>query len=470
MSSLGSQFRGGKAMSGLHLASPFPHSNHPRRAPHVPGEPLAARDLQIEEVLDAHSGEFVSAREVLGTDRYDLQQLRMESKGSPLDRPRFRCPLCGGALFIACARAETRFHFKHRHENGNCPVSTRGTLSQEEIRALKYNGAKESEKHRQMKAWLVEALHADGRFSAVEVEQTWNSTLTKDRRRPDVQAVFQGVRIAFEVQLSTTFLDVIAARRNFYLAEGGLLFWVFAKFDMANLRMTEEDVLYSNNMNAFVFNEKLAALSKQRSRLHFGCYWAEPEPDGEPGPLKKSLVSFDQLTQDTRRQRVFFYDFEEARESPRRELRAEIEFWFRLASAYYQPGGKAKWNAFVRRLRAMRVDVPESFEMVDLAFISALYSVKNGQPWGFRHKKLVQVVHNAMNAPRQVLWTLHALDKHNRTAQVHAEGTPGKLAAKLIRIQKERASVPEHFEPPASHRVLIEFLFPELAPLPAGWP
>jgi hypothetical protein len=441
-----------------------------RRAPHISGQPLSAPNPEIEEVLDTQSGEHLSVQAVIGSDYVALIQRRMAVSESLKKTPLYRCSLCNGAVFLSCEKTHTRFFFKHRHQPDSCPAMTRGTLSQDDIRALKYNGAKESEKHRQMKRWLVEALQADGRFTNIAEEPIWKGALPKEWRRPDVRAEFQGTPIAFEVQLSTTFLDVIAQRRNFYLEQGGLLFWVFAKFDRSSLRMTEEDVFYNNNLNAFVVNEKTTEYSKQHGRFLLGCYWAEPAPSGEPGPLQKKLVSFDQLTRDLPRQRVFFYDFEEVREAPRRALRAEIEAWCQPASAYYQPGGAAQWNAFVRRLRAMRVDVPESFEMVDLAFIAALYSAKNGQPWGFRHKTLVQVVHNALNSPRQALWVLLAIEKYNRTAQVHAEGTPGKLAAKLTRIQAARAGTPEHYEPPAGHRVLIEFLFPELAPLPASWP
>ena len=39
------------------------------------------------------------------------------------------------------------------------------------------------------------------------------------------------VSVAFEIQMSTTHLNVIAARKLFYLKEGGLPFWVFALFD-----------------------------------------------------------------------------------------------------------------------------------------------------------------------------------------------------------------------------------------------
>lgn len=421
-------------------------------------------------MLDTQAGEHFPAHVVIGTDYVGLVQKRMAVRESLRTVPLYRCALCNGPVFLSSEKTKSRYFFKHRHQPDSCPAMTRGALNQDDIRALKYNGAKESAKHRQMKAWLAEALEADGRFTNIEVEKNWQGTLLKEWRRPDVRAEFQGVRIAFEVQLSTTFLDVIAQRRSFYLREGGLLFWVFGKFDLESARMTEEDVFYNNNLNAFVVNEKTTAHSKQRSRFHLGCYWAEPEPDGEPGPLKKKLVSFDGLTQDLPRQRVFFFDFEEAREAPRKALRAEIEAWFRPAGAYYQPGGRAQWNAFVRRLQAMRVEIPEGLSTTHLRLIEALYSVKNGKPWGSRLKTFVQLVHNALQAPSDTLWVQHAIEKYGRHEQAHAEGSPGKLAAKLARLREARAGHPELYEPDRTPQALVEFLFPELLPLPRSWP
>ena len=44
-----------------------------------------------------------------------------------------------------------RFFFRHKTEDGSCPAKTRGTLSEEEIRARKYHGLRESEAHKRIK-------------------------------------------------------------------------------------------------------------------------------------------------------------------------------------------------------------------------------------------------------------------------------------------------------------------------------
>lgn len=70
-----------------------------------------------------------------------------------------------------------------------------------------------------MKEFIEESIKCDARFAAPLVEK--RGKVPTGRRRPDVQAQFGQQRIAFEVQLSTTFIRVIAERREFYLREGG---------------------------------------------------------------------------------------------------------------------------------------------------------------------------------------------------------------------------------------------------------
>ncbi|WP_407066812.1 DUF6035 family protein [Extensimonas sp. H3M7-6] len=52
-----------------------------------------------------------------------------------------------------------------------------------------------------------------------KTEETWKGSIG-EWRRPDVQAKFGDLRMAFEIQLSTTYIRVIAERQEFYLREG----------------------------------------------------------------------------------------------------------------------------------------------------------------------------------------------------------------------------------------------------------
>src|SRR5690606_25959473 len=90
-------------------------------------------------------------------------------------------------------------------------------------------------------------------------------------------ATFQDqVKVAFEVQLSTTFGRVMAEREVFYKSEGGLLLWVFGQFDLDHARLMMEVIFVNNNRNAFVVNEATWEASRAQGALVLECHWAQP--------------------------------------------------------------------------------------------------------------------------------------------------------------------------------------------------
>lgn len=192
---------------------------------------LAVTEPEIEEVLDLHSGDFIPANEAIGSDYSKVIRLRMDLR-TAIERhnPLYACPLCGIPVYLVCRKEARRFFFRHELEDGRCPARTKGALSEDEINARKYNGAKESWAHARMKEIIADSLAADSRFSEIAIEKVWKGVDRGKWCKPDVQATFNGMRVAFEVQLSTTFLRVIAQRREFYLREGGMLFWIFRTF------------------------------------------------------------------------------------------------------------------------------------------------------------------------------------------------------------------------------------------------
>lgn len=91
-----------------------------------------------------------------------------------------------------------------------------------------------------MEEIIAESLRCDPRFSEVKVEAIIKGQDRVTWRKPDVQAIYEGIPVAFEIQLSTTFLRVIAERRSFYQRNGGLLVWIFKPFDADRARLTQE--------------------------------------------------------------------------------------------------------------------------------------------------------------------------------------------------------------------------------------
>src|SRR3954471_12346466 len=139
-----------------------------RRDELLPAETFAVVDPEIPVVLEAATGKELPIAKVIGADFDRLMQLRMDvATSNQEDRAMYLCPECFVPLALLCRKEHRRFWFKHNLEDGRCSAVTRGELSQEEINARKYNGAKESFLHRQMKQWLVESLHASGSFTDI---------------------------------------------------------------------------------------------------------------------------------------------------------------------------------------------------------------------------------------------------------------------------------------------------------------
>lgn len=165
-------------------------------------------------MLDLRTGEHRPHFDVIGTDYAAVIRLRsVLQTGIRRDSPRYACSMCGVPVYLVSRANERRFFFRHTLEDGRCCARTRGALSRSEIDARKYNGVKESASHRRMKGWIAECLRADARSSDVEVESRWAGRLTGEWRKPDVRARLAELAVAFEVQLSTTYLDVVVARR-----------------------------------------------------------------------------------------------------------------------------------------------------------------------------------------------------------------------------------------------------------------
>ncbi len=447
-----------------------------RRAQERPehGEPLWLEKPEVREVLDTDSGRHLHVSEVLGTDYERLVQLRLLVRSQMRkDDPLYRCSLCNVPVYICRAHDKPKFFFRHQHEDGSCPAQTRGSLSQDEIDARKYNGAKESKLHRRMKDWVCQCLQADGRFSDIAQESTWKGPLTGELRRPDVRAVYKGLPIAFEIQLSTTHLNVISARRDFYLQEGGLLIWVFAEFDTEHRRMTDDDVFYNNNLNAFVVTNKTVEASLEAGEFRLECVWTQPAKTGGHSALHRRLVSFHELTLSPGTQQAYFFDYAGAKrdlaaavEGEKQGLRDDFEAWMG-ATGYYGPKSLEDWRAFRTRFLRFGIWVPEHHGMLDRELLTDLYSAKNNRPWGQGQKLLVEVAHRVANTEKNhVTWFMHAVRKYGRENSMRLEGKPGLWVNRYEELRAEYKQAPGLFEPERKAQAMVEFLFPELLPLP----
>jgi hypothetical protein len=152
-----------------------------------------------------------------------------------------------------------------------------------------------------------------------------NVAISNKWRKPDVLGEFPGKKIAFELQLSTTYLSVIVARTLFYKQQNVFLLWIFPNFSVNSdiQKFTQKDVYYNNNFNVFVFDIEAREKSKQADRLFFKCFYQEHFiQDMEiANRWQNTFVCLDDITFNTQTGDCYYIDAD----TNRKELRDTIE-------------------------------------------------------------------------------------------------------------------------------------------------
>jgi len=442
----------------------------------------AVEHPEIAEVRSTRSGLIRNSRQYIVSRRYDrLVRIRnLIRDGNHRGEPRLTCAICGVPVYLVSSQRKA-FFFRHTIEDGSCPAQTRSRWSYEQIKAMKYHGAQESDAHRRMKTLLERSLAADPGASEIFQEKTWRAAgCPTSYRRPDVQAVYGGIRLAFEAQLSTTFLDVVVGRRAFYRDERALLIWLLPRFDPSYRPLTQDDILFTNNHNILVVNEQTAKVSEANGQCTFRCYYREPYLDGDVISEKWSecLVPLVNLQFDLSGQRAFWFDFdceisrlheELAAQQARRgdELRRDFfAFWERNGGwedcAVDQD---EQWQSLRERFVEIGVDVPTHHKAAAFRVaVSALMSAKLGRPVGSQFQKLVQVAHNLADSHKGVLRAFGwALRVYGTNAIIEQEDVRRRWREKALRIRAAMRSGDAQYEADMTWSAALRFLFPELA-------
>jgi hypothetical protein len=447
----------------------------------------AVADPEIKEVRSTRSGLILPTQQYIAGQRYDriIRVRNLIRDAIAAREPRMVCAICGVPVNLVSSPRKA-FFFRHTIEDGSCPAQTRGAWSYDQIKAMKYHGAQENDAHRRIKVLLERSLRADPHASDIHQEKTWRAAgRPASYRRPDVQALYEGIRLAIEAQLSTTFLDVVVGRRAFYREEGALLIWVLPRFDPGYRRLTEDDILFTNNSNILVVNEETAKLSEATSRCTFHCYYREPYLDGETvsEAWSERLVTLDELSFDLPGQRVFAFDFDqecarlrtelvERRARQAQQLRADFTaFWIRNGcSENCDPDRDEQWAALRERFLQLGIEVPVHHMTGEFrAAISGLMSAKLGRPVGLQFRKLVEVAHNLAERHTGVLRAFGwALKVYGTRKIIEAEDVSRRWQRKEARIHDAMMRHSPAYATDLTWSAALRFIFPELANKIAG--
>lgn len=397
---------------------------------------------EVDLVIDRDSGHVVTARETLSGIEGVVNQLRVDvSQRIAADNPRYLCARCHVPVYVVCLPDRRSFFFRHSIEDGRCSAVTRGPLSEDDINALRYDGQKEGPDHIRIKEQIRRSLECDPEFSGIYAEKVVRGTKPGTWRKPDVQGVFRGVRVVFEAQLSTTFLRIMAERRQFYLEQNAALIWVFKSFPLDSRRLLQDDVFYTNNRNVFIVDEETVAESQRRGCFVMRCIWLQPSLAGNQvkGKWRDELASFTQLTMDRDRQRVYRFDCEG--ETARLRKIVWDGSWLGEVERYWIDTDPSKlrfsdgWQ-IIRRGRGQRTGDwlsrdPKGHYGLDGA-LKSLYSLKLGRPVGWRYTSLIQAVHRSLEVSPDALGVLSkAVTHYGRAKQLADEDKSGKLARRI---------------------------------------
>lgn len=388
------------------------------------------------------------------------------------------CRICGGAVMLVRTQ-ERRFHFRHHvDEEGerNCPISTRGVYNADQINRMKYNAAKESSAHLRLKGIIRDSLLADESCSEPQVEKVWRGMPIAERatwRRPDVQVERDGQRLAFEVQLSTTFLTEIVGRREFYRVNGGAIIWVFQGFNPGETRTAEEDIFYLNNLNVFVVDESTLERSLKAKRMALNCWYAVPHLKGRNVVDEWIMeeIFIDQLTVDPSRQLVYFYDYLSHRASLEATLdtgtlRQDFhDFWIEHGVSE-EPEADTAWQALRERMSAAipQIQLPQSFHEGRFhGAVSIILSARYGRPVGYRLPRLINVTNTAFDYYKAFLlpfgWTLEAFNQGEILAD---QDTKRTWAKRRVIIRENLRNQDPAYRQDLRYNRLFAFLVPEI--------
>lgn len=275
--------------------------------------------IKARKVFDPVKGREIDVHAQLSSldesGRFELRRLLKEGHRNML------CCTCFQRLILAGRRNfsdEATFFYKHFPNSEDCPEKDGVEFSDDELLAMRFNGQKESEVHKELKNFIAETLRSDssGHFSEVKTEKTFREEnefgIAKRWRIPDVSSFYSPAerRAVFELQMSITYLDVIIARENFYNDNRTFIVWVLLDCDLN--RFSNLDIAYGNFSNLFVLNHKAIEKTKVTGELWFECFFREPSINHESLTLKfewkQQLVRFGDLTFDDHYNKIYLKD------------------------------------------------------------------------------------------------------------------------------------------------------------------
>lgn len=275
----------------------------------------------VQEILNIKTGKKLYADDIFRNEKDERREIEIFKLRTDIEKQirkddvEYVCFYCKQPVAVRGGkiRHNAIYHFKHVKMNIDCWIKDAHKYSEEQIRAMKYNGHKESFEHIELKNKIGFLLGQDPAFTGVLVDKVYRDrAVSSEWRFPDVFALFRKLKIAFELQLTTTFLSVIVGRTLFYRDRNVFLIWVFDSFSLDSdlHKFTEKDIYVNNKLNVFVFDAEAREKSDRENTLILKCYYKKfyIGNDKVTGDWTHELIRVKDITFNEDSTEAFYYD------------------------------------------------------------------------------------------------------------------------------------------------------------------
>jgi len=291
----------------------------------------------IETVLNLDTGQIIYANTFLELGDNIVFPYREKCQDAYKKKrdPFLVCDTCGQMVQISGGKGINGKikYFKHLKDSNDCPIKTDTKLSREDILRGKFNGQKEGALHIETKNLIYNFLclnkETKGEISFAKLEMVNKSERNYlEWKKPDISSVFNKRKLVFEIQLATTFLDVICERQHFYKENKTFIIWVFKNFEIEadKQRFTQKDIFYSNNRNAFILDQEAINLSNINNDLFLLCQYQKPTANLEKIEYEwqSKYINVSELTFDEASYKVYYFDVDKAENEVKLEIDKKI--------------------------------------------------------------------------------------------------------------------------------------------------
>lgn len=413
----------------------------------------------ISEVIDHESERPIIAENFFAQDEDVIFKQRYElEKALHLNKKMWVCPICRQAIKIRGKRdGIISMHFAHVADRLDCPIKTGRDYTKDQILRMKYNGQKESPKHNRLKHLIAEKISRDERFTEIQIDKRFEG-FCKDWRKPDVSAIFNGKKVVFELQLTTTFLSVIAERNLFYQNNQTYILWIFdyERQNIEGMRFMEKDIFYPNYHNAFFIDE-----NTDGNQFQLICGYEKPTiMDGSiKNEWQSQKINFSELKFSPDFQ-VYWFDYEGEKGALLKEI--DNNRFIEFGNLWKQLSSREERKFLVEKFSYIFDPKSDDFKIFELlSLLDCLYSIKFKQVIGYNYKLIIQLLHQYLDSDINKEshfgeYILKAIGVYGARDQILCEDKTGKFLAKAKAYKNKKVELSHKYDP------LLKHLFPEL--------